>query len=153
MDPLSTSVAFIGFAASLTTLAALVIDSSKTLCNVRRKLKNAPEDIRRLYRQLKEFECLLSEVQQRIQDYPLEYAASGIGTLFTTAADYMRQDMGNFECAMQKTKGLLLDPTSSRKFLALRIRHVLHEDRVQEYQRLISSHVGTLTFLVGILTR
>ena len=153
MDPLSTSVAFIGFAASLTTLAALVINSSKILYKVRSKLKDAPEDIRRLYRQLKEFECLLSEIQERIRDYPSEYAALGMETLFTSAVHYMHQDLGDFESSMLKLKDLLLAPASRRKYLALRIRYVLQEDRVQRYQYLISSHVGTLTLLVGILTR
>lgn len=153
MDPVSASVAFVGLAASLTTLAALVVDSSRTLYNVRRKLKNAPEDITRLSRQLREFECLLSEVQERMRDYRVEYAASGMEMLFATAVTYMGKDMGDFECTVQRLKGSLSAPASPRKLLGLRIRHVLQEERVQEYQRLIASHIGTLTLLLEMLTR
>lgn len=153
MDPVSASVAFVGFAASMTTLVALVVDSSKTLYNVRRKLKNAPEDIRRLSRQLREFECLLSEFQKRMRDHQVEYTASGMEMLFTTAVTTMEKDMDDFQCTVQRLKGPLSAPASPRKRLELRIRHVLQEERVQQYQRLIASHVGTLTFLLEMLTR
>ncbi len=153
MDPMSASVAFVGFAASLATLAALVVDSSRTLYNIRRKLKNAPEDIRRLSRQLTEFECLLLEVQERMRDHRVEYAASGIEMLFATAVNNMGKDMGDFGCTVQRLKGSLSAPASPRKLLGLRIRHILQEERVQEYQRLIASHIGTLTLLLEMVTR
>ena len=153
MDPMSASVAIIGFAASLTTLAAVVIDSSRTLYNVRRKFKKAPEDIKRLCRQLREFECLLLEVQERIRDSPVEHAASGMGTLFIAAIEHIRNDMSDFDCAVQQLKGLLNTRTSPRESFLLRVRHVLQEDRVREYQFLISSHVGTLTLLLQMVTR
>ena len=48
MDPASAAFAAVSFAASLVTLATLVVDSSKTLYNLRQRLKNGPEDIERL---------------------------------------------------------------------------------------------------------
>jgi len=153
MNPLSASVAFVGFATSLTTLVALVVDSSRTLYNVGRKLKNAPRDIRRLSRQLKEFECLLSEVQEQLRDHRVEHATSGMERLFATAIKYMREDLGDFENAIQRLKGSLSASASCRKLLGLRIRNVLQEEKVQEYQRLIASHIGTLTLLLEMLTR
>ncbi len=153
MDPASASVAFIGVAASLTTLATLVIDSSKTLYNVPRKVKKAPKDIKDLVRQLKAFECLLLEAQERIQVHRAEYFAPGVGTLFTTAVEHMLADLRDFEDAVLKLRGLLSAPASPRDSPLLRIRHILQEDGVQEYQRLISFHMATLTLLLEVLTR
>ena len=153
MDPLSVSVAFVGLAASLSTLAALVIDSSRTLYNIRRKLKDAPEDITRLSRLLIEFECLLSGVQEQIRDHQVEYAASGMEMLVGTAVKYMENDMEGFKDTMRRLKGLLSASASPRRRLELRIRHVLQEERVGNYKCLIASHIGTLTLLMEILSR
>lgn len=99
MDPASAVVAFIGVAASLTTLAALVIDSSKTLFNVHRKVKNAPEDIRTLCRQLNALQCLLYEAQDLVRDHGPAYAASAVGTVFATAIEHMLNDLRGFSAA------------------------------------------------------
>ena len=153
MDPMSVSVAFVGLAASLSTLAALVVDSSRTLYNIRRRLKDAPEDITRLSRLVMEFERLLSAVQEQIRNHQVEYAASGMEMLFETAVKYMENDMEGFMETIRRLKGLLSASTSPRRRLELRIRHVLQEERVGDYQRLIASHVGTLTLLMEILSR
>lgn len=150
---MSVSVAFVGLAASLSTLAALVVDSSRTLYNIRRRLKDAPEDITRLSRLVMEFERLLSAVQEQIRNHQVEYAASGMEMLFETAVKYMENDMEGFMETIRRLKGLLSASTSPRRRLELRIRHVLQEERVGDYQRLIASHVGTLTLLMEILSR
>jgi hypothetical protein len=73
--------------------------------------------------------------------------------LFLATMKYMPQDLDGLERAVQKPKSLICAPTSSGKRLEGRIRHILQEDRVKEYQALISSHVGTLTLLMEIMTR
>ena len=153
MDPTSAAVTFIGVAASLTTLAALVIDGSKTLLNAHRKVKNAPEDIMRLCKQLNVFQCLLYEAQDLVRDHRPDYSASDVGIVFATAIEHMLDDLRDFKDTVQKLKGLMSHSTSSKDFFVLRVRHILKEDGVREYQRLICSHVATLTLLLEILTR
>ena len=153
MDPASAAVAFIGVAASLTTLAALVMDSSKTLFNARRKFKSTPEDIKRLCWQLNIFHCLLCEAQNLVRDHGPNYAASDAGTVFATAIEHMLDDLCDFKDNVQKLNDLMSHSMSTRDFVVLRIRHILKEDGVREYQRLISSHVATLTLLLKTLTR
>ena len=153
MDPSSAAVAFIGVAASLTTLAALVIDGSKTLFNVYRKAKTASKDIRCLCRQLNVFLSLLHEAQNLVKEHGPDYAASDMGTVFTMAIEYMLDDLRGFKDTVQKLKGLMSRSTSSKDLFVLRVRHILKEDCLREYQRLINSHVATLTLLLEILTR
>lgn len=69
MDPASAGVAFVGFAASLATLAAVVANSSKTLYDLRNKLKDAPEDVRRLIQAFKFLKGLLAEIQARLNEH------------------------------------------------------------------------------------
>ncbi len=153
MDPASAAVAFIGVAASLTTLAALVIDGSKILFDVYRKVKNAPKDIRRLCRQLNAFQCLLYEVRDLVMDHGPDYAASDVRTVFATSIERMLDDLRDFKDTVQKLKGLMSDFTSFKDLFVLRVRHFFNEDGVREYQRLICSHVATLTLLLETLTR
>ena len=100
-----------------------------------------------------EFECLLSVVQEQIRDHQVEYAASGMERLFEMAVKYMQNDMEGFKDTMQRLEGLLSASSSRRRRLELRIRHVLQQERVGDYQRLIASHIGTLTLLMEILSR
>lgn len=153
MDPASAAVAFIGVAASLTTLAALVIDGSKTLFNVHRKVKNAPEDIRRLCTQLDAFQCLLYEAQDLVRDDGLDSAAPDVRTVFATAIEHMLDDLRGFKATVQKLKGLMSHSTSSTDLFVLRVRHILKEDGIRDYQRLINSHIATLTLLLESSTR
>ncbi|KAH0542506.1 hypothetical protein FGG08_003102 [Glutinoglossum americanum] len=150
MEP---TITIVGFAASLATLATLVINSSKTLYNLRRRLKNAPEDITRLLHQLRDYEGLLCEVQHRLQQ-DNQGNTPGLQMLLARVAEQMKEDMEGFAGAIQRVNGLLDGHTNitSGKLLTLRIRHILQEDVVREYQRLISSHVGTLTLLLSILS-
>lgn len=153
MDPASASIAIVGFAASLTTLAALVIDSSKTIYNVRAQLRNAPKDIQRLSRRLREFEYLVCGLRDILQGHPSGYTASIIEVVFENSAEQMHHDMTDFGTTIHRLKGLLNSSASPGKLLVLQIRHILNESAVQEYQRLITSHVGTLTFLLGLLNK
>lgn len=153
MDPASASVAIVGFAASLTTLAALVIDSCKTLYDVRNQLRNAPKDIRRLSKRLREFEYLVCGLRDIMQAHSSGNTASFIELMFENAAEQMHRDMTDFGVVIQRLKGLLNTSASPAKILALKIRHILSESAVQEYQRLITSHVGTLTLLLGMLNK
>lgn len=153
MDPASASIAVIGLAASLTTLAALVIDSCKTMYTVRAQLRNAPKDIQRLSRGLKEFEDLVCGLRDIVRAQPSGHAASILELAFENSTEQMHRDMVDFEIVIQRLKGLLDTSTSPGKILALRIRHILNESAVQKYQHLISSHVGTLTLLLGMLNK
>jgi len=151
MDPASASVALVGFAASLATLAALVIDTSTTIYNAQRRFKSAPDDINGLLIQLREFKCLLDEVRRHVQDHQGPYGSPAIGALIANTADRMHTDMATFKSVMERLNAVLAVPASPRRILALRIRYILQESVVQEHQRLISSHMGVLTVLLEML--
>ena len=151
MDPASASVALVGFAASLTTLAGLALDASTTVYNVQRRFKHAPADIKRLSTELERFELLLHEVHCQIHNHLDENAASTIRTLLAGTTSQMHEDMSSFMRVVQRLNAVLCAPAGPSKLLAWRIRFILQEATVQEYQRLISSHVGVLTLLLEML--
>jgi hypothetical protein len=68
MDPASATVAFVGFAASLATVAAVVVDSSRTLHDVYKSVKNAPREIQRMDQKSKRLHKMILEVQRMSED-------------------------------------------------------------------------------------
>ena len=153
MDPASASVAGVGVAASLTTLTALVVDSSKTLLHISSRWKKAPEDIARLLAQLQLFERLLYETSHHIENAEAACCAPDTVANVAIAVDHMLKDLRDLEKATHKCKALVSRPLSAKKNFVLRVRHVLQEDEVLEYQRRISSHIGTLTLLLELYSR
>jgi len=149
MDPAS---AIIGFTASLTTLVGLVIESAKILYKAQSHFKEAPRDIRRLYRQIFEFEALLRQVQSQT-NIECGSQTSAIRALINNSAQHMQDDLKEFDSSFQKLKSILDDPTTNNKLFGLRIRHVLTESKVTRYQQLISSYSGTLTLFLALINK
>ena len=152
MDPASAGVAFVGFTASLATLTAVVIDSSKTLYNLRNKLRNTPEDVRRLIRQFSVFESLLKEVQGVLQDHGDLGVPRGLHALWEGSADQMRDDVERFGVVVSRLQRLLEQPTLSSRLIRLRIRGVFEEDAIATFQRQISMHIETLTVIQTLIS-
>jgi hypothetical protein len=143
--------AIIGFTASLTTLVGLVIESAKTLYKAQSSFKEAPRDIRRLSRQIFEFEALLRQVQSQI-NVECNPQTSAIYALINTSAQHMQDDLREFDSSFKKVKSILDEPANSKLF-GIRIRHILTESKVTRYQQLISSYSGTLTLFLALINK
>ncbi|KAF2465913.1 uncharacterized protein BDR25DRAFT_396019 [Lindgomyces ingoldianus] len=146
MDPAS---AIIGLSASLTTLAGLVLESTKILYKAQGHFREAPRDISRLCWQLSEFEALVKEVQSQV-DADCGARSSAIRTLMTTSAQNMLEDLQEFNIKVQQLGSILTGPATRRKRFGLRLRHVFTESKVAQYQQLISSYSGTLTLFLAL---
>lgn len=147
MDPAST---IIGFTASLTTLAGLIVESAKTLYKAQSHFREAPRDIKRLSRQIWEFEALLREVQA--QNVDCGSRASTIHALINTSAKHMQDDLKEFNSSIQKLKSILDGPANAQRF-GIRVRYILTESKVKRYQQLISSYSGTLTLFLALINK
>ena len=147
MDPASAGIAFVGFAASLATLAAVVANSSKTLYNLRNKLKDAPEDVKRLVQDLKALETLLEEIQTRLDEHGDAGLSQRLQELWADSAAQMQEDMEDFQTVIARLDRYLNGPTVSSKHIRSRIRHYFDEDAIAKYQRKISAHTETLTLI------
>lgn len=146
MDPAS---AIIGLSASLATLSGLVIESFKSLYKAQGHFKDAPQEIGRLYRRLKEFEGLLREFRSRLHATHGAHA-SAVQTLAVASMQHMEEDLKELYTKSRQLHAILDSSTCKRKLLALRLRHMLTESRVAHYQQLISTHCGTLTLLLTL---
>lgn len=64
MEPASAGIVFIGFAASLATLAGLVLQSSRIIYEICQNVKNTPQDIQDLQDQLQILHGLLQGLEE-----------------------------------------------------------------------------------------
>lgn len=122
MDPASAGVALVGFAASITTLTAVALDSSRTLYSIRKKLQSTPEDVRRLIRQVRVFEGLLAAIRDLGVPQDLQ-------EIWEESINQMREEMQQFNPVVSSLQRLLDGPTVSSKMIRLRIRRILTRRR------------------------
>ncbi|MCJ1432871.1 hypothetical protein MMC27_002229 [Xylographa pallens] len=147
MDPASAVITFVGFAASLAALVAVVVDSAKTLNNLQKQLRAAPDNVKRLVVRFEILQSLLQEVQARSQVHGETEVPEGLRQIWEALAAPLKEDMDTFhvvvaglEQTLNKSKG------SSLKF-RLRIRDFFSEPKVSEFEQKFQSHLGILQFI------
>lgn len=144
MDPLS-------FAASIITVAALVATSSEKICDLRERLKNAPRDVETLLEQLRTFESLLKELETQLQDH--RNSAPPQETLqhvWGSSVAQMQRDVQSLQTVLSKVEPLLKKKSRTSRVLLL-ARQKLSEKDVEQYQRKIDTHCGTLTSIQAMV--
>lgn len=149
MDPAS---AIIGLAASLTTLVGLVLESAKVLYKAQGHFKDAPQDIRRLCRQMNEFERLLHAVHAQT-DTDCSPAAAAIRSVIAASVQHMNDDLQDFIRDVKKLKDVLDTSGSEKKLIRFRLRHIFTESKTARYQGLISSYTATLNLHLAMAAK
>lgn len=151
MDPASAAVAFVGFTASLVTLAGLALDSLQTLYRFQAKVKDAPEDILRLQDGLKRFEALLSEIGLQQND-GLSTLPQHLCELWGDSAMQMKKDLERFRDFLLGFERRVNQSSVSSKNLRARLKFFFREDAVDAFQRRLSMHVQFLHTVQSLLS-
>ncbi|OAG39453.1 Pyrroline-5-carboxylate [Fonsecaea monophora] len=115
MDPASASVAFIGFAASLTTLAGLVVDSVQTLSELRRRLIHAPEELERLLSVLRQHKSILLELRDRIRVFTPEELPAELRQFWEENNTQMAADYARLKEHAEKIRTTFQETTITKK--------------------------------------
>lgn len=143
----------IGFAASLITVVGLVTASSKKIHDLRGKLSNAPKDAGNLLEQVYTFANLLDELKTQLQDHRNSVAPQEtLQQVWESSIAQMQQDVQSLQAVLSKYESLLKKKSRSSKILLL-ARHMLSEKEVEQYQRKIDIHCGTLTSIQAMVCR
>ncbi|MCJ1384631.1 hypothetical protein MMC17_007749 [Xylographa soralifera] len=147
MDPASAVITFVGFAASLATLVAVVVDSAKTLNNLQQQLREAPDNVKRLVERFKVLQSLLQGVQALSQAHGETEVPEGLRQVWDASAASLTEDMeafhavvGRLEQALKKSKGYPV------KF-GLRTRGFFSEPKVTEFEQKVHNHLDILQFI------
>lgn len=153
MDPASATVAFVGFAASIATLAAVVADSCKTIHNVWHSLKDAPQDVCRLLRKMRRLEKVILEIERvvvRFDEDPslLDSKQYWVDQIVEMVDDFaiLKDKINNLQVALTAKK-------FSKTHLWARARKFLSEDDILKYESILSGHLQTFHIMYSLQSR
>ena len=146
MDPLSLT-------ASIATVSGVVVATSKILHDLRLKVKNVPEHVESLFRQIKTFESLLQSFKEQLQILQDSADSKGpISTTYKDSVDQMEEDVHNLFSVLSRMEPLLRRRSSTAK-LWLVAREIFSEKQVMQYQNKIGIHCSILANLQAIVNR
>jgi hypothetical protein len=148
MDPASAGVAFVGFGASLVTLVAVVAQSSKTVHDICKMIKNTPDEIRELQEQLKGLHGLLVVLKGNEQNL-----GSSMKELWQHSLDQLRADINSFSQKVQRLANKLENSKSSQIYLRAAFRKFYDTEMLAQYREKFTRHIGSLNLLTTEMTR
>jgi hypothetical protein len=153
MDPASATVAFVGFAASLATVAAVVVDSSRTLHDVYKSVKNAPREIQRMDQKSKRLHKMILEVQRMSEDLHDGEPPPFIHEFWLEHAGEIHHDFVVFKKKIENLHAGISKNTSKRKHIIMRIQTFFSEREVRKYEEQLSEHMQTIGILLNMLSQ
>jgi hypothetical protein len=153
MDPASATVAFVGFTASITTLAAALFTSCKTLRNLCHDLQDAPQDLRRLFRNVQTLERMVVQVKQTGAEVGADASFAHLQTYWNQNALDMELDLKAFHQKVFKLQASLNKPSPSSRHIRARFYKVFSESDIEYYEELLSRHLDVFTVLYNILSK
>ncbi|MCJ1397808.1 hypothetical protein MMC11_001004 [Xylographa trunciseda] len=152
MDPASAAITFVGFAASLATLVAVVVDSAKTLNNLQQQLRAAPENVRRLVKRFGILQNLLQVVQALSQAHGETEVPEGLCQIWEGAAAQLKDDMDAFGTLVARLEQALNSSKGSAMKFRLRSRDFFSEPKVTEFEQKFRAHLDTLQLIKACIT-
>lgn len=154
MDPVSaTAVAVIGFAASIATLSAVVIDSCKTIHNVWSSLKDAPEDVQRLLRKMKTLGQVIMEMGTVALRSSNDSSRLNSQQCWLEHIEEMVDDWTILNDKINKLRANLTAKTLSGKALSARVRKFFSEDDILKYENILSGHLQIFIAMCSMQSR
>ncbi|KAK3169287.1 hypothetical protein OEA41_008670 [Lepraria neglecta] len=153
MDPASAPVASVGFAGSIATLAATVVNSYRFLSNIYVSFKDAPEDIHRLLRKLQKLENIISEIRKTGDNIDQDAALDGSYQTWAEDLSEMENDLNTFKHKVSKVEAIVSTKAFSRKGASSRVRKFVSKDEITKYEGILSNHVETFSLILSLLSK
>lgn len=153
MDPASAAVAMVGFAGSIAALAAVVVESCKTLNNLWHLLKEAPQDTQRLFKRLKRLATIILEVRHVGEELhndtvSIESQQSWLGNV-----EDMLSDFNILKEKILRLEGNLSAKPLSKKRLCGAIQRIFTHDDIVKYDQILSAHTETFTIMLALVSQ
>lgn len=153
MDPASAAIAVVGFAASIATLSAVVVDSCKTIHNVWHSLKDAPEEIHRLIKRMEILEQVILEMGTVSVKSSKDPSRLDSQQCWLKQIEEMVHDWTILHGKINKLQAKLTAKTSSGKNMRARVRKFFSEDDILKYENILSSHLQIVIVMRSMQSR
>ena len=151
MDPASATIAVVGFAASLATLAGLVIESTKTINGLCSKFKRAPDDIKRFLVTLQQFEALLKLLKDRTSHYTDTELPQELKQFWLTSAFQMEEDCLKLDERCKYLRSCFDGKSFSNKHVRGRLQNFFRFEDTLELERRLLNHVEIFNLALSMV--
>ncbi|KAK1830632.1 hypothetical protein QBC39DRAFT_410083 [Podospora conica] len=152
MDPASGVIAFVGFAASLITLAQVLIKGCKTLSQVKLILEDAPDDVNRLHRAMQRMQLVIVKVQMSEEDLRELWPNSDLADLWAEHAHDVQRDVSALSDRLSKIEDALAKKSLTSKNVRARIRKLFMEQELVKYEHILADHQNTFVLFLNMIT-
>ena len=151
MDPALASVAFIGVAGSITTLAGVVVESCKAIHKVWQSLKDAPRDDEPVFKKSKRLESVILEAKRAGEAFNGDTIRLDFRQEWLESTEEMSDDLLVLKAKILRVEGNLHGKFFSRKLLSVQIRKVFSEEDIAKYERILSRHLETFNMMLALI--
>ena len=137
---METAVTFVGFAASLVTLIAVVGDSAQTVHTLWSNFRDSPTNLQRLSHAIAENEALLKDMQAMSNVYERVGIPQSLLSRWTSTYNNVCNDFRELNMEMSKILECTKGSEITRKHLRRRVRHFFSEKVLENRCRQLSAH-------------
>ncbi|RYP09084.1 hypothetical protein DL765_008564 [Monosporascus sp. GIB2] len=141
----------VGIAASVVALSDALLKGCKSLKMLRDSLKDAPNEVERLYRAMNRLQQIMTEIQVLGQDIDGLWTDSALALNWTDHVVEITTDIASVNKILAKLQDSFSKPSIMERNLAGRFRKFFSEKELDRHEKILVGHQETFTLLLGVI--
>ena len=150
---MEAAVTFVGFAASLVTLIAVVGDSAQTVHTLWSNFRDSPTNLNRLSLTIAENEALLNDMQPISDAYERVGIPDSLLSRWKSTYESVCADFKELNIEMSKILECTKGSEITKKHLRRRVRHFFSEKVLENRCQQLSAHKADLSYIHILMHR
>lgn len=150
---MEAAVTFVGFAASLVTLIAVVGDSAQTVHTLWNNFRESPTNLNRLSHAIAENEALLKDMQAVSDAYERVGIPESLLSRWKSTSSRIQDDFKELNKEMSKILECTKGSEITRKHLRRRVRHFFSEKTLDIRCQQLSTHKADMSYIHLLMHR
>ena len=150
---MEAAVTFIGFAASLVTLVAVVGDSAQTVHTLWSNFRDSPINLKRLSNAVAENEALLKDMQAVSGAYERVGIPESLLSRWTSTYNNVCNDFRELNMEMSKILECTKGREITKKHLRIRVRHFFSEKVLENRCQQLLAHKADMSYIHLLMHR
>lgn len=150
---MEAAVTLVGFAASLVTLTAVVVESARTVHDLWTTFRDSPTNLKRLSDAIAENGALLKEMQAVSEAYERVGIPDSLISRWKSASSSACNDFRELNMEMSKILECTKGGELTKKHLRRRIRHFFSEKALESRSQQLSTHKADMSYIHLLMHR
>lgn len=152
-NTMEAAVTFVGFAASLVTLIAVVGDSAQTIHTLWNNFRDSPTNLKRLGHAIAENEALLKDMQAVSDAYERVGIPETLLSRWKSTSSRIHDDFRELNNEMSKILECTQGSEITRKHLRRHVRHFFSEKVPENRCQQLSTHKADMSYIHLLMHR